>query len=66
MSGADSIQPPSTALKNAIRWIGETVQQHPDKSRQSVINDAVLRFDLTPRECTFLQENFLEIISPSD
>jgi len=51
----------STNLKNAICWIGETLQEHPDMTREKIIRDAELRFDLTPAECTFLDTNFTDI-----
>jgi hypothetical protein len=51
----------STNLKNAICWIGETLKEHPDTKRETIIRDAELRFDLTPAECTFLDTNFTEI-----
>jgi len=51
----------STNLKNAICWIGETMQEHPDQPREKIIREAELRFDLTPAECTFLDTNFSKI-----
>lgn len=51
----------SANLKKAICWIGETVQEHPGKARETIIAEAELRFDLTPRECEFLNQNFLKL-----
>lgn len=48
----------STNLQKAVAWIGETMQQHPDKQRAKVMTAAELRFDLTPAECEFLHRHF--------
>ncbi len=48
----------STSLQKAVAWIGETMQQHPDKQRAKMIAEAELRFDLTPLECEFLHRHF--------
>ncbi len=51
----------STNLQKAVKWIGEVMQEHPEKQRNQVISDAQLRFDLTPAECEFLNHNFKEL-----
>ena len=51
----------STHLQKAVRWIGQTMQEHPEKQRNQVINEAQLHFDLTPVECEFLNHNFKEL-----
>ncbi|CAK8719513.1 Nif11 domain-containing protein [Candidatus Electrothrix laxa] len=48
----------STNLQKAVQWIGRFAQDHPGKQRNQVINDAQLRFDLTPAESEFLNHNF--------
>jgi hypothetical protein len=30
------------------------LQTHPEKSRQQIINEAEIRFDLSPKECDFI------------
>lgn len=50
----------STNLQKAVAWIGETMQQHPEKQRGKVLAEAELRFDLTPAECEFLNRTFKE------
>ena len=61
MGDIQSIPGLSANLKKAIRWIGETVREHPETTREAIITEAQLRFDLTPRECEFLNQNFLEL-----
>lgn len=52
----------SSNLQKAVQWIGRTMQAQPAAQRNQVINDAQLRFDLTPAECEFLNHNFKELI----
>ncbi|OQX05543.1 MAG: hypothetical protein BWK76_27340 [Desulfobulbaceae bacterium A2] len=56
MGKTSSIQPPATALKKALLWVGDTLREHPEKSRQNVLREAAIRFDLTPRECEFIEQ----------
>ncbi len=55
------LQTPSANLKKAICWLGEIMQKHPEKQRDKVIEEAELRFDLTPAECEFVNANFKDI-----
>jgi hypothetical protein len=60
MSQVEEIQPTGDRMKKAIRWISETILTHPRKNRKTVIEEAQLRFDLTPKECEFLNKNFTD------
>ncbi len=61
MGESTPLQTRSAALKKAIRWISETVQEHPEKEREQVLREAQLRFDLSPAECEFLDANFTDM-----
>lgn len=61
MGDTNSVKGFSANLKKAVCWISETVQEHPDKSREVIITEAELRFDLNPRECEFLNTNFTKL-----
>jgi hypothetical protein len=61
MGDVQSVPGLSANLKKAVCWIGETVKEHPEKSREGIISEAEMRFDLTPRECEFLNQNFLKL-----
>ena len=65
MGDSQAIPGLSANLKKAVSWIGETVREHPEKSRGEIITEAQLRFDLTPRECEFLNQNFLKLTGQS-
>ncbi len=58
MSEVEKIMPSGDKMKKAIRWISDTLLDHPEKTRKQVIREAELRFDLTPKECEFLDKNF--------
>ncbi len=48
----------SAKMKKAILWMAETLREHPEKPRHRIIQEAELRFDLTPLECAFLDSHF--------
>jgi hypothetical protein len=58
MGDAETLQPTGDKMKRAIRWLSETVQNCPTKSRRQIIEEAQVRFDLSPAECAFLEKNF--------
>lgn len=53
----------STQFKKALIWMAEMIQEQPQKGRHRIIDEAELRFDLTPLECEFLNKHFT-IIEP--
>lgn len=58
MSGPETIQPCGEKMRKTLRWVSEIVQSHPEKTRQQIIKEAEVRFDLSPKECCFLDNNF--------
>ena len=56
--GTGDIQPQGDKLRKALKWMSETLSEHPEKSREQVLRDAEIRFDLSPSECEFLDNNF--------
>jgi hypothetical protein len=51
-----TIMPEGEAIRRAIKWISGELQEDTNKSIQILVNDAVLRFDLSPKEAEFLTE----------
>ena len=49
-----TIIPQGTALKKAISWISENLKSSKKTAIDTLINEAVFRFDLTPRDSDFL------------
>jgi len=54
MSSVDEILPSGDKMKKALCWISDMVKTHPAKSRQLIISEAEIRFDLSPKECDFI------------
>jgi hypothetical protein len=51
-----TIMPEGKAASKAVKWISGELQEDPNRSIQILINDAVLHFDLSPKEAEFLSE----------
>ncbi len=49
-----TVMPEGEALRRAVKWISAEIADHPDKSMQKLVNEAVARFDLSPRDTDFL------------
>ena len=58
MGTTEGLQPQGDKLRKALKWMSEMLSEHPEKSRQQVLRDAEIRFDLSPSECEFLDNNF--------
>jgi hypothetical protein len=54
MSLVDEVLPSGDKIKKAICWISEMVNAHPEKNRHQIIGEAEIRFDLSPKECDFI------------
>ncbi len=51
-----TIMPEGEAIRRAIKWISGELQENPNKSIHILVNHAVSRFDLSPKEAEFLTE----------
>jgi hypothetical protein len=47
-------------IKQAMKWIGEQLQDNPRADRMKLIDEAGRRFDLTPLDSEFLLRNLSE------
>ena len=56
-----SILPEGETLRRAIRWIDEQQKQHPDKKLNRLVQEATLKFDLSPRDSDFLWRFYEEV-----
>jgi len=50
-----SLVPEGESLRNAIRWISARRLEIPEARAAKLIEEAALRFDLSPRDVEFLQ-----------
>ncbi len=53
-----TIYPPGDKITKAMREFSLLLDEHPEKSRQQLLAEVALRFDLSPRECVFLERHF--------
>ncbi len=49
-----TIMPEGEAIRKAVKWISDHLQDDPNKSVPKLINEAIMRFDLSPKEAEFL------------
>ena len=49
-----TVIPQSESLKRAVKWASDCLKQDPDREKFAIIQDAVLRFDLSPKDEQFL------------
>jgi hypothetical protein len=54
MANTNGIHGQGESLRRALRWLSERRQEDPKIPRLKLIEDAALRFDLTPAEADFL------------
>ncbi|MBA3015996.1 MAG: hypothetical protein KKD63_12750 [Proteobacteria bacterium] len=60
MAETDCIKPPGDKIRQALQWLGEAMQNRPETKRRQLLEEAEIRFNLSPRECEFLNCNFGE------
>ncbi len=49
-----TIQPKGEKLRQAVRWISEEQEERKEKGVQKLIQEAALRFNLSPKEEEYL------------
>jgi len=49
-----TVMPEGEALRKAVKWISAELDDNPGKSVQKLVNEAVTRFDLSPKDTEFL------------
>lgn len=54
------IVPGGEAIRSALRWLSERRLQDPAAPRIRLIEEAALRFDLSPLEADFLAQTWKE------
>jgi uncharacterized membrane protein YwzB len=48
------MQPPGDKMKKAITCFSELLELKPEKSRQALLEQVIIKFDLSPAESEFL------------
>ena len=54
----DPIHPKGESLRNAVRWISEQREERPEEKLLALVDEAALRFDLSPAEQETLLRTF--------
>ena len=57
--------PEGENLRRAVKWISEGLQEQPEKKLLQLVDHAVFRFDLTPKDAEYLI-NFFRLGGSSD
>jgi len=55
---ASGIGPEGDGLRKAMRWLSEARQADPQAPRGKLIDEAGVKFDLSPVEVQFLYDNW--------
>ena len=66
MSAVNKILPSGDKMKKTLCWISEMIKAHPEKNRQQIISEAEIRFDLSPKECDFVDRKLRDNVSECD
>lgn len=46
--------PEGEELRRAVKWVSAHLQEQPDHPVQKLVQEAVFKFDLSPRDAEFL------------
>jgi hypothetical protein len=49
-----SIMPEGESVRKAVKWISEALKENSEKSIGVLVQQASLKFDLTPKDADFL------------
>jgi len=53
-----TVQPEGEDLRKAVKWISEERKFNPDAKSSKLIEEACLKFDLSPMDAEYLQSFF--------
>jgi hypothetical protein len=55
-----SIQPNGEDLRKAVKWVSAERQFNPGKELKTLVEEACMKFDLSPKDADFLLRQLLE------
>ena len=55
-----SIQPKGEDLRRAVKWVSEERKYDPEIEQKALIEEACVKFDLSPLDADFLLRKLLE------
>jgi hypothetical protein len=50
-----TIQTEGELIRKAVKWISDEMQDHPEKKRRMLMDQAAAKFNLSPRDVEYLQ-----------
>ncbi|MGB3212581.1 MAG: hypothetical protein WBB19_17905 [Desulforhopalus sp.] len=53
-----TIHPPGDKIQKAIREFSELLEENPEVDRRKLLEKVVRNFDLSPKDCDFLERHF--------
>ncbi len=59
-----SIQPEGEDLKKAVKWVSEERKFNPEKKLKQLVEEAGLKFNLSPKRQEFLSRFIAENLEP--
>jgi hypothetical protein len=51
-----TIQTEGELIRKAVTWISNEVQAHPEKNRRVLMEQAAVKFNLSPKDVEYLQK----------
>lgn len=55
-----TIQPEGEEIRKAVKWVSEERQFEPGKDLNKIIEEACIKFNLSPKEAEFLRRFVLD------
>ena len=55
-----TVQPEGEEIRKAVKWVSEERQFEPGKSLDKIVEEACIKFDLSPKEAEFLRRFVLD------
>ena len=52
--------PDGEEIRRAVKWVSGNIQENPDRAVGPLVQEAIFRFDLSPRDAEFLIGFFRE------
>ena len=49
-----NVMPDGDDLRNAVKWVSANIQESPGQLVQPLVQQAIFKFDLSPRDAEFL------------
>jgi hypothetical protein len=46
--------PDGEEIRRAVKWVSANLQENPDQPVQPLVQEAIFKFDLSPRDADFL------------